>query len=154
MISGLVRLPYFSLACCFVLYVVNTFGYPYTFYPLQVTCVLDILGSWSILYSGKFLRGKTFTIFAIKHEFAKMSSSKKFYADELRNPSTLSSNYRFSNSTENHFVVEMLSKLWKCFATYDQLACCCCNCEWIIGFSLQALGEQFFVTGTHTLWQA
>lgn len=93
-------------------------------------------------------------IFTILTPACEISSRKNFflqklYADnELRNPSTLSSSHRFSNSTENHFVVETLSKLWKCFATYDQLACRCCNCKWIIGFSLQWDGSSS-LTATH-----
>ena len=56
-----------------------------------------------------------FSIFAIKYQLTKISSSKNFYAGKLRKLSTLLSSYVVSKSTENwpHFVLETLSKLLK-----------------------------------------
>ena len=106
-----------------------------------------------ILYSGKFLRGRKFCDFRDQTPTCKNFSYEnvylqKVYADnELRKLSTLSSSHGFSNSNREwtHFVVETLSKLQKFFSTYDQLACHRRNCKWILGFSLQALGWQFFI---------
>ena len=80
------------------------------------------------------------------------SSTYKFYADdELRKSSTLSSGSH--NSTENWPILS--SKLQKFSVSYNQPACCHCNCEWILGVSSLTLAWQLFVdSNPHALISA
>ena len=98
---------------------------------------------------GNFRETEIFVIFAIKHQLAKISSSKNFML--TTSWGSQAHYHRATDSVTQQRIdtfcrrnVEQTAEIF-----YNLQSTCHRNCKWILIFSSQALGRQFFINDPH-----